>query len=140
MSSGKDPVGNWQRPQMYDLDPYDGTLRLGGGVLIGRPLRIIYSSEPNPFTSEADDFADTTGLPASCSDVLTLGVVAKQVPALDISREQNTSVEQSDRSRTVPPNQGVNIATYLMAEYQDRLKNESVALRKQFNPRMVRTF
>jgi len=136
----QDPIGNWQHPRSYDLDAYNGTLRLGYDAMIGRPVRVVYSSEPEPFTNEADDFVDTTGLPASCADVLTLGVVAKQVPALDISRAQNTSVEQSDRSRTVPPNQGVNIAKYLMAEYKDRLKNESAALRRQYGPRLVRTF
>jgi hypothetical protein len=136
----QDPIGNWNHVFSYDIDAFDGNLRLGGDVLIGRPLRIIYSTEPNQFVSESDDFVTTTGLPASCSDVLTLGVVAKQVPGLDISRAQTTSVEQSDRAKTVPPNQGINAAKYLMAEFQDRLKNEAVGLRKQYQPRMVRTF
>lgn len=136
----QDPVGNWRKCQSYAIDPYDGTFRLGSGAMIGRPLRILYTTEPQPFASEAGDLLTDVGLPVSCADVLTLGVVAKQVPGLDISRAQLSSVEQSDRSRVVPPSAGVNAAKYLMAEYQDRLHNEAIALRKRYPTRLVRAF
>lgn len=135
----QDTVGNWYRCKAYAVDPYDGTFRLADAVQVGRPLRIIYATQPKPFTAETDDIS-VTGLPASCADVLKLGVVAKQVPGLDISRAQQTSVEQSDRSRVVPPFAGVNAAKYLMAEFQQRLENEAQSLRRQYRPRLVRTF
>lgn len=135
----RDPIGNWQRCRSYAVDPYDGTFRLGGSAMIGRPLRIIYATQPKVFTDESDDFT-ATGLPATASDVLTLGVVAKLVPSLDISRAQTTSVEQSDRSRVVPPYSGIKTAQYIMAEYQERLHNEAASLRRQYRPRMIRTF
>ena len=135
----QDIVGNWHRCQSYALDPYDGTFRLGDGLPIGRPLRVIYGTQPDLFTAETDNLT-VTGLPASCADILTLGVVARQVPGLDISRAQQTSVEQSDRSRVVPPFAGVNAAKYLEAKLQQRLENEAQALRKQYRPRIVRTF
>jgi hypothetical protein len=135
----QDPIGNWQRCQSYTVDPYDGAFRLGGGPMIGRPLRVLYAAQPVPFASEADDFS-VTGLPASSEDCLILGTVAKQVPGLDISRAQLSSVEQSDRSRVVPPNAGVNAGKYVMAEFQDRVKNEAKSLRRQYRPRLVRTF
>lgn len=135
----QDIVGNWHKVRSYSIDPYDGTFRLGDSIQIGRPLRIMYAVEPTMFTAESDDFS-VTGLPPSCSDVLTLGVVAKQVPGLDISRAQLSSVEQSDRSRVVPPNAGVNAARFLAAEFQQRLDNEAQSLRRQYRPRIVRTF
>lgn len=135
----QDPIGNWHKCKSYAIDPYDGTFRLGSGAMIGRPLRILYSTQPSPFTDESDDMS-VTGLSNSCADVLTLGVVAKQVPGLDISRAQTTSVEASDRNRVVPPNAGVTAAKYLMAEFQDRLHNEAVSLRRQYKSRIVRTF
>jgi hypothetical protein len=92
------------------------------------------------FTAETDDYAAVTGLPLSAADVLSLGVVARMMPALDISRAQLTSVEQSDRSRVVPPNQGINAGKYLMAEFQQRLANEAQALRMQYPARLKRTF
>ena len=136
----QDPIGNWHKCFGYAVDPYDGTFRLGSGAMIGRPLRILYSTEPGTFASESDDFVTATGLPASCSDVLTLSVVAKQLPGLDISRAQMTSVEQSDRSRVVPPNSGVNASKYVMALYEERLRNEAQSLRRRYKSRIVRTF
>lgn len=136
----QDPIGNWIKCPGYTIDPYDGTFRLGSGPMIGRPLRILYAVQPRLFTSESDQFAAVTGLPESASDVLTLGVVAKLVPGLDISRAQLSSVEQSDRSRVVPPNAGVNVGKYLMALYQDRLSNEATSLRRQYRPRITRVF
>lgn len=136
----QDPIGNWERCWSYSIDPFDGTFRLGDGAMIGRPLRILYSTAPGLFTAESDDFVTVTGLPATAYDVLTLGVVAKQVPGLDISRAQLSSVEQSDRSRVVPPNSGINVGKYIMAEYKDRLKNEAQTLRTQYRSRMVRVF
>lgn len=135
----QDPIGNWLKVLSYNLDPFDHSFRLGSGALIGRPLRIVYAEEPTPFASEADDFT-ITGLPATSFDVLTKGVVARQVPGLDISRAQLSSVEQSDRSRVVPPNQGINAGKFLLAEYLDRLRNEAQALRRRYKPRVVRVF
>ncbi len=135
----QDPIGNWHKCFSFSVDPYDGAFRLGSGAMIGRPLRVLYATQPKTFTTESDTLA-STGLPDSCADVLTLGVVAKQVPGLDISRAQLSSVEQSDRSRVVPPSAGVNAAKYIMAEFQERLKNEAAALRKQYRPRITRTF
>lgn len=136
----QDPVGNWHKAFSYTVDPFDNSFRLGGGIPIGRPLRVLYGIQPGTFTAETDDFATVTGLPLSSVDVLSLGVVARMVPALDISRAQLTSVEQSDRSRVVPPNQGINASKYLMGEFQMRLANEAQALRMQFKPRLLRTF
>ena len=135
----QDPIGNWHKCPSYTIDPYDGSFRLGDGAMIGRPLRILYATQPSAFTDESDDMS-ITGLPDSCSDVLTLGAVAKLVPGLDISRAQLSSVEQSDRSRVVPPNAGITAAKYLMAEFQDRLHNEAVSLRRQYKSRLVRVF
>lgn len=135
----QDPVGNWHPCRSYTIDVYDGTFRLGGGVLIGRPLRVLYATEPTAFTSETDNFT-ATGLPASCSDVLTLGAVARVLPSLDISRAQTDRVEQSDRNRVVPPQSGVSAAKFVMAQYQDRLQNEAAALRRRYRTRKVATF
>lgn len=134
------PIGNWLPLRAYMLDPYDGQFRLADTPLVGRPLRVIYATEPGLFTSEDDDFATTTGLPDTSKDVLTLGAVCYQLEGLDISRAQNTSVEQSDRNKVVPPFAGNNAAKYLMAEYQQRLANEARSLRSFYKPRISRVW
>ena len=139
-AQGQTPIGNWPRCESYVVDPFDSSVRMGGGLLVGRPLRLVYATEPGTFTTESDDFVTVTGLPPSCADVLSLGAVARVIPGLDISRAQTTSVEQSDRSRTVPPFAGVNAAKYIMAEFQDRLKNEAQSLRKLYRSRLVKVW
>ena len=137
------PIGDWLPIFSYGVDPFDGKLRLGSlpsAIAIGRPLRVVWAGEPTLFSTEADDFVTVTGLPVTCSDVIELGVLARMVPGLDISRAQLTSVEQSDRSRVVPPNAGINVGKYLMSEFMDRLKNESITQRRQYPPRMRRRF
>jgi hypothetical protein len=138
----QDPIGRWTRVGSYSVDPYDATVRLGSvpGLAIGRPLRFVYATEPQLFSSESDDFVTVTGLPPSTQDVIALGATAKMVVGLDISRAQLSSVEQSDRSRVVPPNAGINVGKYLMAEYKDRLANEAQSLRRLYKPRLSRRF
>ena len=135
----QDPIGDWQDCGSYKIDPYDGAFRLGEGPMPGRPLRVLYTAEPPLLTAETDDFQTVTGLPDSCVDVARLGVVARMVPGLDISRAQLKTVEQSDRG-VVPPNAGIAVSQHLFAVYQERLHNEAQALRRRFRTRIVRTF
>lgn len=135
----QDYIGNWHKCRSYSLDAYDATFRLGGGVPPGRPLRVTYGSQPSPFTSESDAFG-VTGLPPSCADVIMLGVVSAQVPGLDISRAQVSSIEQTDRSRDVPASIAVQLGQYLGQQYQKRLMQESESLHRQWKPRLNFTF
>lgn len=133
----QDHYENWHRIPSYTTDAYDGKFRIWSRIDQGRPFRVTYSVEPTPFLTEADLLTDT-GLPDSCSDVLTLGVVAAQVPGLDISRAQLTTIEQTDRSRDIPASAALQAARYLTGEYRRRLGEEAKALRKRYKPRMVR--
>ena len=136
------PMGDWYRLPSFSVDSFDGTIRVGSAPMsaLGRPLRFVYATEPTLFTSETDDFVTVTGLPITSADVISLGTTAKMVVGLDISRAQLSSVEQSDRSRVVPPSAGINVGKYLMAEYQTRLQNEARSLRRLYKPRISRRF
>lgn len=137
----QDPIGNWQRVHSYSLDAFDSTLRLARGPSpVGRPLRVVYGTEPGTFSAETDDFVTATGLPASCFDLVVIGAVARVLPGLDISRAQLTSVEQSDRGRIVPPNTGITVASYMERKFQERLANEAEALRRPYKARIRREF
>lgn len=135
----QDWLGRWRKVRSYQLDPFDHKLRLAGTGLIGRPLRVLWSERPVIFTSEDDDYS-VCGLPESSVPVLTKGTAASQIPGVDISRAQASSVEQSDRSRVVPPNAGINAGKYLLAEYMQALSSETDALRRKYPPRIVRRF
>jgi hypothetical protein len=134
----QDFLGNWQDVRGYQFDSFDHSLRILGAGPIGRPLRVLYNVQPGLFSTEADDYAGITGLPLSAQDVLTKGAAAALILGVDISRAQSTSIEQSDRSRVVPPNAGASAGKFLLAEYSQRLQNEAQTLRQQYTPRMVR--
>jgi hypothetical protein len=136
----QDWLGQWRTVPSYSVDPYDNTLRLGdlyGGMAAGQPLRVLYATQPTQFAAESDDFS-VTGLPASCVDVLVMAVVARMIPGLDLSRQQNTSVEQSSRNKDVPANAGLTSSQFFIKFYEDRLAEEAASLRKQYKPRLVR--
>lgn len=129
----KDPLGDWQRCRAYTSDPYDGTFRLAAGPMIGRDLRLLYSSRPLVFADETTDFT-ATGLPESCQDLLVLGAVARLSQSMATARAQINSIEQSDRSKVVPTGQAINVAKLNLAEFENRLQMEAVALRKVYKP------
>ena len=135
----QDPLSNWRKAPAWHFDSFDGNLRLGSGCMIGRPLRIQYATRPTPFVAETDNFT-VTGLPSTCHDVLYLGVVERQLPGLDISRAQASTIEGSDRSRVVPANAGLTSASFIQKKFQDRLRTESQALRRQYRPRLHKVF
>jgi len=136
----QDPIGNWVAAHSYSLDPYDQSLLLGDGPMIGRPLRVLYAIEPGLFVNESDDYVATTGLPLSTVDLVTIGTVARLVPGIDISRAQLTSVKQSNRNRVIPPNAGMNVGSYLEKKFAQRLANEAKSLRRVYRPRIRRVF
>jgi hypothetical protein len=134
----QDTIGNWDHCAAYQIDMFDGTVRVGGGMPIGRPLRFIYASEPKLFAAETDDFVTATGLPLTCSDLLSIGTCMKLAPTFDISRAQTSTMEQSSRSTSVPPNTGINIGTFLEKQFQQRLMNEAKSLRALYPTKMRR--
>lgn len=139
-ASWQDPIGQWHPIISVSVDEFDGSIRVLGGMMPGRPLRFIYAVEPQKFNSESDDFATQTMLPESTKDVVILGAMMKLVPTFDISRAQNTSVEQQSRSGSVPPNTGINLGTYLQRQFTARLSNERDSLRYLYRAQMRRNF
>lgn len=136
----QDPLGQWHQLQAVSIDQFDGTVRVLGNTMPGRPLRLVYAVEPQKLTSESDDFVTQTMLPESVKDVVMLGAMIKLVPSFDISRAQNTSVEQQSRSTAVPPNAGINLGTYLQRQFASRLSNERDSLRYLYRPQIRRLF
>lgn len=134
----QDPIFQWRPVRSWTVDSFDGSIQIGSGAMVGRPLRFLYTVEPVPFVSESDDFVTQTKLPAGASDLLPLGVAVRMTPSFDISRAQQNSVEQAARSTAVPPNTGINLATYLNRQFQARLANEALSLRKQYPPQIRR--
>lgn len=135
----QDPLGQWHPIIAVSVDQFDGTVRVGGQTMPGRPLRFIYAVEPQKFASEGDDFTTQTLLPESTRDVVTLGAQVQLMPSFDVSRAQNTSVEQQSHA-AVAPNAGINLGTYLQRQFSARLSNERDSLRYLYRAQMRRNF
>lgn len=129
----KDPWGNWARARGFRFDAFDGSVRLNGAGMIGRPLRIVYAQPPDPFTSEADSMS-VTGLEDEVQDVLVYGAAARLTVGLDVGRLENTSIASSDTSKVIQPGAAINVSKYLMAEYQQALAAQEQTLRAQYKP------
>lgn len=135
----KDYLGRWLPVRGYQLDRFDQSLRVAQYWPLGQPLRVIYRTEPTQFTSESDNYS-VCGLPVTAQDVLTKGAAAALILGVDIARANSTTVESSNRSQVVPPGAGQTAGKYLLAEYLDRLKNETDALNTLYPPRLVKRF
>lgn len=135
----QDPLQQWHPIRAIQCSPVDGSIRVGSGPMVGRPLRILYAVEPQPFTSESDDFVTQTLLPLSTSDCVILGTMAKLAITFDISRAQINSVEQQSRGSVVPPNTGMNLNSALTRSFKDRLANESKSLRALYPAQIRKT-
>jgi hypothetical protein len=78
--------------------------------------------------ANTDDFADVTGLPDSCRDVITLGAAYRLLSFIDPGRINLTSAESDLADSKVPGAAGANSSRYIYALYQQRLQDESLKL------------
>lgn len=136
----QDYLQQWHQITGVTVDQFDGTVRVLSPSPPGRPLRMVIATEPQQFVSESDDFVGQTGLPASTRDVVILGAMMKLAVTFDISRAQNTTVEQQSRGSVVPPNLGMNLGTYLTRQFQARLSNEHDSIRYLYPAQIRRRF
>ena len=73
------PVNRWRLDGMANTATFNtqNTINIYENVQPGRTIQVYYTSTPNTLDANTDDFADVTGLPDSCKDVVTLGAAYK---------------------------------------------------------------
>lgn len=84
-----------------------------------------------PLTTETQLFTDS-GLANSAIDVVTLGSIPRLVSTNELSRQQLSSVEVSERATLVPATSGTNAAKFYMQMFQDRLEAEVSRQRQEY--------
>lgn len=132
----------WRMAQSYSQTPDLGvTVDIADRTIPGQPIEFTYAKKPSVLTSETDDFVATTGLPASCQDLIVYGAAAGVlVTSQELSRLQTSSIEQQNRSQLVAPSAALTSSRYLEAKYQLRLKEEEAALRRRYGIRVGRAW
>ncbi len=66
------PVRRWSWDSKADATAFGATsqtVTIGDYITPGRTVKVVYATDPVPFTTNADVFTTQTGLPESCKDL-----------------------------------------------------------------------
>jgi hypothetical protein len=90
----------------------------------GRTVQIAYSTDPIPFTTNAQDFATQTGLPESCKDLVILGATYRLLSNLDPARASMVSPQADETDSKRPYGSSQSLTKQVYALFNQRLNEE----------------
>ena len=90
----------------------------------GRTIQVVYSTDPVPFTTNADVFTTQTGLPESCKDVIILGATYRLLSNLDPARASMISPQADEVDAKRPYGSSQSITKQIYALFNQRLNEE----------------
>jgi len=90
----------------------------------GRTVQIVYSTDPTPFTTNAQEFATQTGLPESCKDVVILGATYRLLSNLDPARASMVSPQADETDSKRPYGSSQSLTKQVYALFNQRLNEE----------------
>jgi hypothetical protein len=128
------PVNRWRLDGMANAATFNtnNTLNIYENVQPGRTIQVWYTATPNTLDANTDDFADVSGLPESCKDVVVLGAAYKLLSYLDAGRINLSSAEADLNDSKLPSSAGVAASRYIFALYQQRLNEEALKLADKY--------
>jgi len=90
----------------------------------GRSVQIVYATDPTPFTTNAQEFAATTGLPESCKDLIILGATYRLLSNLDPARASMVSPQADETDSKRPYGSSQSLTRQVYALFTQRLNEE----------------
>jgi hypothetical protein len=128
------PVNRWRLDSMANAATFNtqNTINIYENVQPGRTIQVWYTATPNTLDSNTDDFADVSGLPDSCKDVVILGASYKLLSYIDAGRINLSSAEADLNDSKIPSSAGVAASRYIFALYQQRLNEEALKLADKY--------
>ena len=132
------PVNRWRLDSMANAATFNSqnTINIYENVQPGRTIQVWYTSTPNTLDANTDDFADVSGLPDSCKDVVVLGAAYKLLSYLDAGRINLSSAEADLNDGKLPSSAGVAASRYIFALFQQRLNEEALKLADKYHIRI----
>ena len=100
------------------------TVTIGDYITPGRTVKVVYATEPTPFTTNNQVFSTQTGLPESCKDVIVLGASYRLLTYLDPARAGQVSPQADETDSKRPFGSSQNSTRQLLALYSQRLQEE----------------
>lgn len=128
------PINRWRADGMANVSAFNttNTINIYENIQPGRTVQVYYTTTANTLDANTDDFADVTGLPETCRDVVTLGASYKLLSYVDSGRINLSSAEADLNDTKIPSSAGVASSRYIFALYNQRLNEESLKLQDKF--------
>ena len=144
------PSKEWRPIRRWDWDPAANpeafgytsgtdqvqTVTLGEAPISGRTVKVVYATDPEPFTTNAQDYAVQTGLPESTRDVVILGAAYRLLSFLDPARAAQVSPQADETDSKRPYGASQSATKQLYALYSQRLNEETKAQQQNYPPRV----
>jgi hypothetical protein len=130
------PVRRWSWDSKADATAFGAssqTVTIGDYITPGRTVKVVYSTDPTPFTTNVQDFSTQTGLPESCKDVIVLGASYRLLTYLDPARASQVSPQADETDSKRPYGASQTATKQLYALYTQRL-NEETQRQQQLYP------
>jgi len=128
------PSKEWVPLRRWDFDSLASTAAFGAGAqtitlgeapVSGRTVKVVYATDPEPFTSNSDVYATVTGLPESTRDVVILGAAYRLLSFLDPARASQVSPQADETDAKRPYGASQTATRQLYALYTQRLDEET---------------
>ena len=140
------PTEEWIPLRNWRADPLANTTAFTTGQSIsvydrvdaGRTVQVFYTKKPTTLTdsSSTDVFETVTGLPSSAKDVIVYGAAYRLSSFIDPGRLNYSSAEADNADTKIQYGAGASTARFLLALYQQRLREESKKLRDVYPTRI----
>lgn len=128
------PSREWVPLRRWDFDSIASTTAFGAGAqtitlgeapVSGRTVKVVYATDPEPFTSNSDVYTTVTGLPESTRDVVILGAAYRLLSFLDPARASQVSPQADETDSKRPYGASQTATKQLYALYVQRLDEET---------------
>jgi hypothetical protein len=135
------PSKEWIPLRRWDFDSLASTTAFGSGAqtitlgeapVSGRTVKVVYATDPEPFTSNSDVYATVTGLPESTRDVVILGAAYRLLSFLDPARASQVSPQADETDSKRPYGASQTATKQLYALYTQRLDEETKSQQQNY--------
>jgi len=144
------PTKEWVPIRKWDLDSVANpeafsytsgtdvvqTITLGEAPISGRTVKVVYTTDPSPFTSNSEVYTTVTGLPESTRDVVILGTAYRLLSFLDPARAAQVSPQADETDSKRPYGASQSATKQLYALYTQRLNEETKAQQQNYPPKV----
>ena len=144
------PSKEWRPIRKYDFDAVANpeafgyvsgtdkvqTITLGEAPISGRTVKVVYATDPAPFTTNSQVYVTQTGLPESTRDVVILGAAYRLLAFLDPARAAQVSPQADETDSKRPYGASQTATKQLYALYSQRLAEETKAQQQNYPPKV----